>query len=107
MSYFAQISDGQRPKSIINRYAIPKRSVFNSSCTGTHPGVRGLAPKQVGRKGHTMQVPSILQGESLKRLLQGAAVGAVATIFARTEVSCAPVSEASGTLFGEIETMIA
>jgi hypothetical protein len=28
-----------------------------------------------------MQVPSILQGESLKRLLQGAAVGAVATIF--------------------------
>ncbi len=28
-----------------------------------------------------MQMPSILQGESLKRLLQGAAVGAVATIF--------------------------
>ena len=28
-----------------------------------------------------MQVPSILQGELLKRLLQGAAVGAVATIF--------------------------
>ena len=28
-----------------------------------------------------MQVPSILQGESPKRLLQGAAVGAVATIF--------------------------
>ena len=27
-----------------------------------------------------MQVPSIFQGESLKRLLQGAAVGAVATI---------------------------
>ncbi len=27
-----------------------------------------------------MQVPSILQGESLKRMLQGAAVGAVATI---------------------------
>ena len=32
-------------------------------------------------KGNTMQVPSIFQGESLKRLLQGAAVGAVATIF--------------------------
>src|SRR5580704_16712050 len=31
-------------------------------------------------KGNTMQVPSILQGESLKRLLQGAAAGAVATI---------------------------
>ena len=28
-----------------------------------------------------MQVPSILQRESLKRLLQGAAIGAVATIF--------------------------
>ena len=28
-----------------------------------------------------MQVPSIFQGESLKRLLQGAAAGAVATIF--------------------------
>jgi hypothetical protein len=28
-----------------------------------------------------MQVPSMLQGESLKRLLQGAAVGAVATMF--------------------------
>ena len=28
-----------------------------------------------------MQVPSILRGESLKRLLQGAAAGAVATIF--------------------------
>jgi hypothetical protein len=30
---------------------------------------------------NTMQVPSILEGESLKRLLQGAAVGAVATMF--------------------------
>jgi hypothetical protein len=28
-----------------------------------------------------MQLPSILEGESLKRLLQGAAVGAVATMF--------------------------
>ena len=28
-----------------------------------------------------MELPSMLQGESLKRLLQGAAVGAVATIF--------------------------
>src|SRR6476659_7834876 len=32
-------------------------------------------------KGNAMQVPSILQGESLKRLLQGAAAGAVATMF--------------------------
>ena len=28
-----------------------------------------------------MQIPSILQGESLKRLLQGAVAGAIATIF--------------------------
>ena len=28
-----------------------------------------------------MELPSILQGESLKRLLQGAAIGAVATVF--------------------------
>ena len=33
------------------------------------------------RKAKAMQVPSILQGESLKRLLQGAAAGAIATIF--------------------------
>jgi hypothetical protein len=33
------------------------------------------------RKAKAMQVPAILQGESLKRLLQGAAAGAVATIF--------------------------
>src|SRR5437867_2416019 len=32
-------------------------------------------------KGNTMQLLSMLQGESLKRLLQGAAAGAVATIF--------------------------
>jgi hypothetical protein len=32
-------------------------------------------------KGNTMQMPAVLQGESLKRLLQGAALGAVATIF--------------------------
>jgi hypothetical protein len=31
-------------------------------------------------KGYTLQVPSILQGESLKRLQQGATVGAVATM---------------------------
>src|SRR4029450_10352624 len=32
-------------------------------------------------KGNNMEVPAILQGESLKRLLQGAAAGAVATMF--------------------------
>src|SRR5712672_2807245 len=32
-------------------------------------------------EGYTVEMPSILQGESLTRLLQGAAVGAVATMF--------------------------
>jgi hypothetical protein len=32
-------------------------------------------------KGKAMEVPSILQGESLTRLLQGAAAGAIATMF--------------------------
>src|SRR5713101_4011965 len=32
-------------------------------------------------KGNTVELPSILQGESLTRLLQGAAAGAVATMF--------------------------
>jgi hypothetical protein len=40
-----------------------------------------LAPKHVERKEIIMQVPSMLQGESLKRLLQGAAAGAVVTMF--------------------------
>ena len=40
-----------------------------------------LAPKTFRAKGNTMQVPSMLQGESLKRLLQGAVAGAVATMF--------------------------
>src|SRR6266481_3058953 len=32
-------------------------------------------------KGNTMQMPSMLEGESLKRLLQGAVAGGVATMF--------------------------
>jgi hypothetical protein len=65
-----------------NRHAIAKRSVFNPTCpTGAHPGVRDLAPKHVGRKENHVQLPSILQGESLTRLLQGAALGAIATMF--------------------------
>jgi hypothetical protein len=39
-----------------------------------------LAPKRCRAKGTFMQLPSILQGESLTRLLQGAAAGAVATM---------------------------
>jgi hypothetical protein len=48
----------------------------------SHPCVRALhaGARSSHRKAKAMQIPSILQGESLKRLLQGAAVGAVATI---------------------------
>jgi hypothetical protein len=37
--------------------------------------------RRARRSARRMQVPAILQGESLKHLLQGAAAGAVATIF--------------------------
>jgi hypothetical protein len=43
-------------------------------------GVRNLAPKHVGRKEYFMEMPAILKGESLTRLAQGAAVGAVVTM---------------------------
>jgi hypothetical protein len=46
LSNIAQIPGGQKRR--VNRCAIPKRSVFISSCTGTHPGVRGLVPKHSG-----------------------------------------------------------
>jgi len=42
-------------------------------------GVRNLAPKQVGRKEHLMEMPAILKGDSLARLAQGAFAGALAT----------------------------
>jgi hypothetical protein len=79
VSYFAQISDGQKRKGKNNRYAIPKRSVFNSKYR--NPSGCPWPRSETGRaKGYATQVPSILQGESLTRLLQGAAVGAVRTI---------------------------
>jgi len=43
-------------------------------------GVRNLAPKHVGRKEYFMEMPAIFKGESLTRLAQGAAAGAVATM---------------------------
>jgi hypothetical protein len=57
------------------------RAIQFDFLTGTHPGVRCPRCETCRAKGNTMQVPSILQGESLKRLLQGAAAGAVATMF--------------------------
>src|SRR5580704_10441522 len=50
--------------------------------TYRHPSGCPCARSETCRtKGNTMQMPSMLEGESLKRLLQGAAAGAVATIF--------------------------
>jgi hypothetical protein len=82
VSNFAQTPDGQGRNLDIDRYAIAKR---RSSLQSAEPEpirvyVSSL-PNPVGRKENTMQVPAILQGESLTRLLQGAAAGAVATMF--------------------------
>jgi hypothetical protein len=57
------------------------RAIQFDFLTGTHPGVRCPRSETCRAKGNTMQVPSMLQGESLKRLLQGAVAGAIATMF--------------------------
>jgi hypothetical protein len=57
------------------------RAIQFDFLTGTHPGVRCPRSETCRAKGNTMQMPSMLEGESLKRLLQGAAAGAVATMF--------------------------
>ena len=51
--------------------AMRARSLKSSRC---------LWRASLSSKGKIMQVPSILQGESLTRLLQGVAVGAIATL---------------------------
>jgi hypothetical protein len=50
LSYFAQIPDGQRRR--LTTIETPSQSVRSliQAEQGTHPGVRGLAPKHVGRK---------------------------------------------------------
>jgi hypothetical protein len=45
-----------------------------------HPGVRCPRSETCRAKGMLMELPQILQGESITRLLQGAAVGVVATL---------------------------
>src|SRR6266699_445339 len=81
VSYFAQTPDGQRRKRIV--IDTPSQSVrpFNQLLYRNLSGCPGPRSETCRAKGNTMQVPSILQGESLKRLLQGAAAGAVATMF--------------------------
>lgn len=49
--------------------------------TGARPGIRARAPaNHAGRKENTMEMPAILKGDSLTRLLQGAAAGAIVTL---------------------------
>src|ERR1700738_724797 len=55
------------------------RLQYNRS-TGTHPGLRRPRSERCRAKGNIMELPSILQGESLTRLLQGAVAGFLATV---------------------------
>jgi hypothetical protein len=60
---------------------VQSAQAFNSTLSvGTHLGVRNLVPKTCRAKGNIMQLPKLLQGESLTRLLQGAFAGFLATV---------------------------
>ena len=81
MSYFAQITDRKRLKKA---KLDANHNVCGLHFKGNRKPIRASVASHsetCWAKGYTMQVPSLLQGESLKRLLQGAAVGIVATIF--------------------------
>src|SRR5436853_7044579 len=56
------------------------RAFTQPNPTGAHPGIRCARSETCRRKGTPMQVPSILQGDSLKRLMQGAFIGFLATV---------------------------
>jgi hypothetical protein len=79
VSCFAQIRGGQRRNPTLTDTLSQSVRVIQFDLLNRNPSgcPRSLAPKHVGRK----EVPcKILQGESLSRLLQGAAAGAVASI---------------------------
>jgi hypothetical protein len=60
-----------------------QRKVFGFSINvliGAHLGIRRCPRGKWRTKGNHMALPAILQGDSLTRLLQGAAAGAVATL---------------------------
>ena len=71
VSYFAQTLSPIRRSLTSSRDAVSKRSVVNQ--LAEHPSSSVASLRNGRAKGNTMQVPSILEGESLKRLLQGAA----------------------------------
>ena len=66
-----------------NRNASSKRPALQSHLSHRPEPIRVsvvLAPGNLGRKGNIMEMPAILRGDSLTRLLQGAAAGAVVTL---------------------------
>src|SRR5215207_6678148 len=64
-----------------DRNASSKRPGLQSNLSaGTHTGVRNHRSGTHRTKGCPMEMPAILKGESLTRLLQGAAAGAVLTM---------------------------
>src|SRR4030081_766344 len=81
VSYLAQTLDGQRRKRIT--IDTPSQRVRSSIRLAEPEPIRVSCPRSetCRAKGNTMQLPAILEGESLTRLLQGAAAGAVATMF--------------------------
>ena len=66
----------------IGRQAIKQKghSVQVPSTTARGPFARSVRARPPHRRAKAMQVPSILQGESRTRLLQGIAIGAVASL---------------------------
>jgi hypothetical protein len=72
----------QRAHGAVDRNASSKRPGLQFQLiSGTHPGAVALAPNEFGRKDSVMQLPVILEGESLRRLIQGAIVGGLLTAF--------------------------
>jgi hypothetical protein len=75
MSNFAQTPNGQKRKSIRHRKAFALQSNLLNRIRVPWP-----RSETCRAKGNSVQLPAILQGELLRRLLQGAAAGAIATI---------------------------
>src|ERR1043165_2555006 len=83
---FANIVDfaAQKAHAAHDRNASAKRPALHTNSTastGAHSGLRCNALRYESGEGkNTMEMPAILQGESVTRLLQGAAAGAIITL---------------------------
>ena len=78
---------GDKAQGGRDRNASARRPALHANshpyATGPHQGVRcphATRARRAGRKAFLMQLPPILQGDSLTRLLQGAFAGVVATL---------------------------